>query len=317
MNARTLLSTKWVLSHLFVVAMVALMVSLGFWQLSRLEARRADNEAIRAVSAAAAVRIEDLLAASSGDSRPAPDTAGSDSQNGSARADSGSETGGDAAVGNDGLVPEPPDHTPVIVTGSYLDELSFLVANRTFGSRPGYWLATPVRLDDGRLVVVARGWVPRGWVSGDDPRSVATPAEVQLGGRAFSSVDGGRVGSSIGDRAVVSRVDLAAVEQALGVDVAGIWVQLERQAPVSGELPIPVPRPVLDDGPHLAYAFQWFFFSAGTVVVYWLILRRRVRAQASLPDEPHEVSGTVPVSSPVSGPAAGRQEGGLGRPLAP
>lgn len=250
-----LLSPKWMLSHLFVAVMVALLAGLGFWQLSRLAERRADNEAIRAASSAAPVQLEDLLAA-----------AGS-----GPTADPGAPAAG------------PVDHTPVTVAGSYADELSFLVANRTFDTQPGYWLATPVRLDDGRLAVVARGWVPRAWVAGDDPRSVATPPEVQLTGRAFGSVGGGRVGSDVGGLAVVSRVDLAAVEQALSSDVVDVWVQLEQQSPAAGELPIPVPRPVLDDGPHLAYAFQWFFFSAGTVVVYWLILRSRQRAHPSDP----------------------------------
>ncbi|NIR40461.1 MAG: SURF1 family protein, partial [Actinobacteria bacterium] len=45
----------------------------------------------------------------------------------------------------------------------------------------------------------------------------------------------------------------------------------------AGELPIPVPPASLDEGPHLSYAFQWFFFSVGTVVAYGLILRRQLR----------------------------------------
>ena len=46
---------------------------------------------------------------------------------------------------------------------------------------------------------------------------------------------------------------------------------------VRGVVPIPVPRPTLDEGPHLSYAFQWFFFTISTVVAYTLILRRRRR----------------------------------------
>ena len=42
---RFALRPKWILSHLFVVALVVLMINLGFWQLRRLDQRRARGEA--------------------------------------------------------------------------------------------------------------------------------------------------------------------------------------------------------------------------------------------------------------------------------
>ena len=234
---RSLLTPKWVLSHLFVAFMVVFMAGLGLWQLDRLDQRKVDNDEIRTASEAAARPVEELL--------------------------------GD---------PEVLDHTSVTVTGIYRDDLSFLVANRTFDSQPGSWLATPVELDDGRLVVVGRGWVPRRWVAGEDPRTIATPTgAVTVTGRLFASVDGGRIGEGSAALPEVSRIDLDTVAELLDTDVAGRWVQLERQDPPRGDLPVPVPPPLLDDGPHLSYAFQWFFFSTATVIAYVLILRRRLR----------------------------------------
>lgn len=234
---RSLLTPKWVLSHLFVVFMIVLMIGLGFWQLDRLSQRRAHNDEIRRASEAAARPIEDLL--------------------------------GD---------PDVLDHTAVTVSGVYRDDLTFLVANRTFDAQPGSWLVTPVELTDGRLVVVSRGWVPRLWVAGEDPRSIDVPTgAVVVTGRLFSSVDGGRIGEGSAALPEVSRIDLATVDELLGEDVVDRWVQLAVQDPPRGDLPVPVPPPLLDDGPHLSYAFQWFFFSAGTVVAYVLILRRRLR----------------------------------------
>ena len=58
---RSLLTPKWVLSHLFAASMVVLMVGLGFWQLDRLDQRKADNDEIRAASEAPSLPIEDLL----------------------------------------------------------------------------------------------------------------------------------------------------------------------------------------------------------------------------------------------------------------
>ena len=95
-------------------------------------------------------------------------------------------------------------------------------------------------------------------------------------GRTFTSVGGGRIGSgNIAILPELNRLDLARVEELTGLDVADLWVQLDQQAPALGSIPVPVPPPGLDQGPHLSYAFQWFFFSTGTVVAYGLILRRR------------------------------------------
>lgn len=232
---------KWVLSHLFAAVMAVTMTGLGFWQLNRLDERRNLNQEIEAASQAAPVPVADLLA----------------------------ERAAGAPVR---------DHRATVVSGIYRPDLSFLVANRTFDTRPGSWLVTPVAIADGRLVLVARGWVSRPWVADNSPQTAPTPTEpVEVTGRAFASVSGGRLGTSSTTFPEVSRLDVAAVTELLGVEVEPLWVQLEAQQPRQADSPVPVPPPVLDDGPHLSYAFQWFFFASGTVVVYALILRRRRR----------------------------------------
>ena len=102
---RPFLSPKWLLSHVFVLSMVVLMATLGFWQLNRLQERKDRNDDVRTATEAAPVDIEDLL-------DPDP-------------------------LDPDPLDPDPLDHTAVLVRGEYLDEMQFLVANRTFESQPG------------------------------------------------------------------------------------------------------------------------------------------------------------------------------------
>lgn len=239
-----LFSTRWVLSHLFVLAMVVTMINLGFWQIRRLEERQDRNSEISAIVEAEPQEIESLLS----------------------------------------LPTLPPEHTPALVVGRYSDEHSFLVANRTFDTEPGNWLVTPMELSDGTVVVISRGWVPRLWAAGVHEQDLSAPdGEVVVVGRAFRSVGGGSIGSD--DIAVLTelnRLDLDRVVELTGLAVADLWVQLneqqpDAQRPGAASLPIPVPPESLDDGPHLSYAFQWFFFSAGAVVVYGLILRRRHR----------------------------------------
>lgn len=247
---RWILAPGWVISHLFVLSVVAIMVYLGFWQLQRLEDRQQQNNQTKAILDEPPQEIEALLA--------------------SARAS------GEL----------PPDHTAAVAVGKYLYEHSFLIANRTLDSEPGYWLVTPMELADGTVVVISRGWVPRLWAVSEASKVAEASQVAEVGetgsvtviGRVFASIAGGRIGTS--DAAILpelNRLDLERVKELTGLAVADLWLQLERQQPEVGGLPVPLPPVSLDDGPHLSYAFQWFFFSVGAVVVYGLILRKRNR----------------------------------------
>ena len=233
---RVLLTPKWLLSHLFVLAMIVAMVNLGFWQLSRLDERRESNAAIVAAVEQPAIDLADVDESST-----------------------------------------PVDYSVVTASGRYLQGQELLVANRSFEGASGSWMVTPLDLGDGRIVVVVRGWVPRLTLAGVDERPTDAPiGDVIVEGLAFESVDGGRVAVvDEGEIPQLSRMDLDRYEEVTGLDVMDRWLRLRTQVPPqSGDLPVPVPAPPLDQGPHLSYAFQWFSFSVGTAVVYGLILRR-------------------------------------------
>ena len=209
---RRLASPGWIASHIFALAMVVLMVNLGFWQLRRLDERRTSNAEIAAAMTQAPSDIAAHL-----DIR--------------------------------GL---PPEYTAVAAAGTYLSDAEVRIGNRSSGGQPGFWLATPLQLEDGRVVAVVRGWVPRRSLVGLDDRSAAPPAgEVTVAGLAFDSVDGGKVAETApGETPEISRMDLDRFEEVSGVDVEDTWIRLRAQSPPQPEeLPVPVPDPDLGDGP--------------------------------------------------------------------
>ena len=264
------------------------MVNLGFWQLRRHDERRADNAETAAALARDPVDLAGLLGNGSlppdytaviatgryvegaevlianrsfeGQAGswlatplrldPAPAPASSDGgsvplADGASLADGGASSGGGASLAD----------------GS---------ASSGGGS------VTPAGAASTGVVMVVRGWVPRLHTAGVDQRPAGPPSgRVVVGGLAFASVDGGRIGvTGPGETPEISRPDLDRYREVTGLDPAPVWIRLRSQDPPLGELPIPVPAPVLSDGPHLSYAFQWFFFSAGAAAVYGLILRR-------------------------------------------
>jgi surfeit locus 1 family protein len=118
---------------------------------------------------------------------------------------------------------------------------------RSFDGTPGVALITPLRLADGSVVFVDRGWAP-------------SPDAVHV------------------DQTLYREADTASVE-GFGVipparrdNVPFILQQTGIAAPRG--LPRRWPPPALDDGPHLSYAIQWFSFAVIIVVGTGALLRK-------------------------------------------
>jgi surfeit locus 1 family protein len=250
-----LLRPKWIGFHLLVVVGVIVMVNLGFWQLDRLDQRQEFNAQVIARIDQPTVALDALLAESAD--------------------------------------PDDLAWRPVAATGTYLVDEQVVVVNRSQNGRAGDNVVTPLRLADGRVLLVNRGFVPFGVEIPDVPA-----ATVNVQGLARTSQErrtGQLSDPAEGQLSQVQRVDLDRLAQQIPGEMVPIYVDLLASEPAElPGLPEPVIRPDLSDGPHLAYAVQWFIFSAAVVVgwvlaVRWSITKRRSGAGAApaSPEAPH------------------------------
>ena len=263
---RRFLRPWWVVSHVLVLALLIVMVNLGFWQLRRLEERR-DLNALQAERTAAVVVPVDVLA---------------------------------SEIASGGL--EDGEYRMVEATGHYRVSDEVAVRNRTLSGFPGVWLLTPLVLADGPALVVNRGWVPQ---SSSDPAArppTPTPAgEVVIRGVVRLSEQ--RAGLGVADPAdgrlaTLARPDIERYAAQLDYPVHPFYLQLNSQDPPPGDYPLMLALPAPGDGPHLGYAVQWFIFSAIAVIGYPLALRhvsRRPDGAVAFPDEsaPEEDSDEI------------------------
>jgi surfeit locus 1 family protein len=252
-----LLRPKWIVSHVFVVVLIATMVFMGFWQLDRLDSRRSLNDEIEARQALAAVEID--VVASPLD---------------------------DYSVGDDVRF------RPARASGEYVTEDEVLVLNRTFEGQPGYWVLTPLMVDADTAVIVNRGWIPFRYGPGEPRSETAAPqGEVSVQGfvRESSVAEGLQNADPVeGVLDALARPDLERYQQQLSYDIYPVYLQAQLEgttdggavtSSTGGGLPIRLPVPDLDDGPHLSYAAQWFIFSTIGVIGYPLVLRRIARSE--------------------------------------
>ncbi len=241
---------KWVVWHLIALAVVITFANLGLWQLRRLAERREHNATVLARGDLPPTPVEALVPS-----------------------------------GTSGAEVAELEYRRATAAGTYVTADQVLVRNRTNGGAPGFWVLTPVRLADGTAVVVNRGWIPLPFGDGGDPGAYAPPAgpvvvtgvlhptQVREGIEAADPAEG-RLG-------VLSRVDLPRFAQQVGYPVRPGYLDLVSSEPSpTVAFPTTLPAPVLDDGPHLNYAGQWFIYTTLTAITYPLLLRHTARRQA-------------------------------------
>lgn len=239
---RFALRPAWLLSHLFALGLVATFVALGFWQLSRHDERADRNATVEARSELPPAPVGTLVA-------------GADD-------------------------PEELRYRHATAEGRYVEGADVLIDNRSHEGLPGAWVVTPMRLADGTVLAVSRGF--QGFDDGriDPPPPPGGTVVVEGTVLPWDDRDCGVREDDAGVPVGAACLKRSAVEEAVGETVAPVVVQRRSSNPPDADVLVPVPPPELDAGPHRSYAVQWFIFATIGAVGYPLILRRVARDRA-------------------------------------
>jgi surfeit locus 1 family protein len=222
------------LTILGLLLVAAVFVRLGFWQLSRLQERRAAN------LAAAAARAEP------------PRELG---------------TGADWTA-------EELNERWVEASGEYDHRREVVIRGQAFQGTPGVWVVTPLRLMQGdSAVLVLRGFVPAADAVRADVDSLREPGMVRVRGLATPIPSGGGHPLEHAGRTTWARLDLAPLRERLPYPLLPVLVRQTSDSGLPRS-PRRLPAPELSEGPHLSYAVQWFAFAAMTVAFGALVVGR-------------------------------------------
>lgn len=167
----------------------------------------------------------------------------------------------------------------VQLSGAMLADRQFLLDNQVVNGRVGFNVLTPMVLDDGRTVLVDRGWVAMGARREDLPDTrITTEINTIIGtiyvpfGEPFA-LDGATVGE-VGWPRIVQYLDFKALGDLLGTALLPMVVRLSPQQAGGYKRKWPV-IPMSADK-HLAYAVQWFAL-AGVPIILLLVLNLKRR----------------------------------------
>ncbi len=173
-------------------------------------------------------------------------------------------------------------HRKATVEGRWLTELTVYLDNRPMAGRTGFFVVTPLLLDDGQSVLVQRGWLPR---DAADRTRIAPhrtdPDRVRIEGRIaptpsrlyeLGSAASGPIRQNLDVLDFARETRRALLPMVIVQNDSGL-------APADG-LSRQWPQPASTVHKHYGYAFQWFGLCglAVTLYVWFQLIRPRRRA---------------------------------------
>lgn len=212
---------------LLVIAILPILIALGFWQLSRyeqkllLEQAYESRHALEPISLSQAQRHEDPL------------------------------------------------YLPVTVSGRFDLDRYFLLDNQVYQGEAGYELLMPFLTDEGKWLLINRGWIAAGNREAL-PEVLTDPAHLVLTGFAYKPL--GKpfmLAEDIWEDGWPKRIqalDHVKISEAIGSATPDFSLILNHGQPQAEQV-----RPIvvnLKSEKHLGYAFQWFSMALVLLILY-------------------------------------------------
>jgi len=241
---RFLLSRQWVILTLVSLLLIPTMIRLGIWQMHRYDERTARNQLVSDALDAKPVPVESLTS---------------------------------------------PGHTVTskeryhsVTAKGHFDTAHEVVVRRRTNSddEVGYHVLTPFVLNDGKVLLVNRGWIPADGPSQTAFPKIPAPArgETTVTGRLMpdetTEASGIKDLKGLPDRQIML-INSAQEAKRLGAEVLGGYVAQTAPEPKGDTPELMGSKPGMENAAlNYAYAFQWWLFAAG-VPIGWVVLVRR------------------------------------------
>lgn len=215
---------RWWLPTIVVIAGVIFLAWLGVWQLNRLEERRAFNQYV----------------AARWDQEPFDLTAGN--------------LPGDI---------NELEYRRVALGGDFDYANQIVLKNQNLGNMPGVNLVTPMVLEDGRAILVARGWVPFAESTAEFWPQFEEPTDATIVGMLQESQTMAGAKLPEGAQTEWFRIDIGAIQPQMPYELLPVFVtQLPEPGRAYTDLPHREVPFTIEEGNHFSYAIQWFMFAA-------------------------------------------------------
>jgi cytochrome oxidase assembly protein ShyY1 len=161
--------------------------------------------------------------------------------------------------------------------GTYDPSEQVLILNRSQNGVAGLNVVTPLILDDGRAILVNRGFIGLSETPPSAPSgTVRVLGTVQISEQRTS----GQATQASGEQSEFFRLDIALLGEQIDYDLLPVALVAIASEPSESPTIAPINPPELSQGPHLSYAIQWLIFSIAVIVGWVLAIRKSLANRA-------------------------------------
>jgi surfeit locus 1 family protein len=166
----------------------------------------------------------------------------------------------------------------VVAEGEYLAAAQILIDNKVHEGRAGYHVVTPLKLRDGRTVLVDRGWIAPGATRAQLPAAPPPEGFVSVTGRvAVPGTSPPTLGDNVASGAVWQHLDPARFAQATRTAVLPVVIEATAASSAPSNPVANWPAPDFGIEKHRVYMVQWYAFAALALVLWVALNLRRER----------------------------------------
>jgi len=163
---------------------------------------------------------------------------------------------------------------PVMAAGRFLHDRQVALYRMSVEGNPGYWILVPLRLNDGRTVLVNRGHVPEALVEpaarpDSEPQGMVWVTGILRG----AETPGTFTNDNDPGRGAWFWIDVPALSGAMEVDLLPVVIHADPGP--QGAWPRGGQAAFRPSNNHLQYVVTWYGLAAVAFVIYLLLLRRR------------------------------------------
>ena len=233
---------KWTLTTILVIIGVFILIRLGFWQLDRLEWRRAFNQHYITQISAKSINLNDY--------KDFKEIAGM-------------------------------EYREISVSGFYDFEHEIYLQNQAYQNVPGYRIVTPLLIDNKDIAVyIDRGWISFEDLNNiDHINNNYTERQKVTGIVRISQPDFNLFNKPVTQKknnTFFLFVDLEDLQARTEYEITPFYIQVESRS--DSEKPYSqLSEYEITEGPHFGYAMQWFFFACLLGIGYPFFVSKQLR----------------------------------------
>jgi cytochrome oxidase assembly protein ShyY1 len=161
------------------------------------------------------------------------------------------------------------DWQKVSIKGEFVNSDAKLLRRQYLESSLGFWVITPLKLDNDQVILVNRGWIPIAESSTSQQNIPPSPqGEVKMIGYIQTLKD---TRSEPGDLPL-NQINYLNPTSFSSQPLPTNYLQLASMTPMDNQVAL-IPLPELSNGPHFSYAIQWILFALMLPIGWYVLLK--------------------------------------------